>query len=55
MIFETKRKNKDLGEIKRRLNTMNSIETTPSKLFSCYAQCKGVSPFSFFALTSILL
>jgi hypothetical protein len=55
MIFETKRKKKDLGEIKRRLNTMNSIETTPSKLFSCYAQCKGVSPFSFFALTSIHL
>jgi hypothetical protein len=34
---------------------MNSIETTPLGLFSYYVQCQGVSPFSFFALTPILL
>jgi hypothetical protein len=52
--LKPKKRKKDLGEIKKRLSTMNSIETTPLRVFSYYAQCKGVSPFSFFALTSIL-
>jgi hypothetical protein len=40
MIFETKRKKKDLGEIKRRLNTMNSIETTPLGCFHIMLNAK---------------
>ncbi len=42
MIFETKKK---LGKIKRRLNIMNNIETTPSWLF-LHVKCRGIFQLS---------
>ncbi len=47
LIYEIKN---GLGGKEKRLNTMSSIETTPSWLLP-HAKCKGMFPYSPFALT----